>query len=151
MTLLTMQDAFQLSDQDILQYLKEFWQNEEFEFSGEYDGEKFIAIKSGDNLIKYPVNKSKPFIKFRSSRCESGKRYYFHCELAPRAFRESINNAFIINMIPNTIRPFISSEIDSVKYRLRLEDDYFIGQFRPDGPGGNWIITDIRNTDFTKV
>lgn len=146
-----MQDAFRLSDQEIEEYLKEYWDNDELEFSGEYDGEKFISIKSGDKLIKYPVNNYKPFIKIRNSRCESGKRYYFHCELAPRAFRESINNAFIINIIPSTIRPDISSEIDSVKYRLRLEDDFFIGQFIPEDYDGNWIITDIRNTDFTKV
>ena len=120
MTLNTMQEAFRLTDQEIEQFLKEYWRNEEFEFSGEYDGEKFTGIKSGDRLIKYPVNNNKPFIKIRSYRCESGKRYYFHCELAPRAFRESINNAFIINVIPSTIRPDISSEIDSVKYRLAL-------------------------------
>lgn len=146
-----MQEAFRLTDQEIEQLLKEYWGNDDFEFSGEYDGEKFTGIKSGDRLIKYPVNNYKPFIKIRNYRCESGKRYYFHCELAPRAFRESINNAFIINIIPSTIRPDISSEIDSVKYRLRLEDDYFIGQFIPEGPGGNWTITDIRNTDFTRV
>lgn len=146
-----MEQAFRLTDQEIEQFLKKYWGNDDFEFSGEYDGEKFIAIKSGDKLIKYPVNNFKPFIKIRNYRCESGKRYFFHCELAPRAFRESINNAFIINIIPSTIRPDISSEIDSVKYRLRLEDDYFIGQFIPEGPGGNWTITDIRNTDFTKV
>ena len=54
-----MQDAFLLSDQDLEQYLREYWNCEEFEFSGEYDGEKFTAIKSGDKLIKYPVNKAK--------------------------------------------------------------------------------------------
>ena len=151
MTIHSMEQAFRLTDQEIEQFLKKYWGNDDFEFSGEYDGEKFIAIKSGDKLIKYPVNNFKPFIKIRNYRCESGKRYFFHCELAPRAFRESINNAFIINIIPSTIRPDISSEIDSVKYRLRLEDDYFIGQFIPEGPGGNWTITDIRNTDFTKV
>lgn len=151
MIIQSMEQAFQLTDLEIEQYLKEYWDNDEFEFSGEYDGEKFTSIKSGDKLIKYPVNHFKPFIKIRNYRCESGKRYFFHCELAPRAFRESINNAFIINVIPSTIRPDISSEIDSVKYRLRLEDDYFIGQFIPEGPGGNWTITDIRNTDFTKV
>ncbi len=151
MAINSMQEAFSLSDQEIEQFLKEYWENEEFEFSGEYDGEKFTGIKSGNKLIKYPVNKNKPFIKIRTYRCESGKRYFFHCELAPRTFRESINNAFIINVIPSTIRPDISREIDSVKYRLRLEDDYFIGQFIPEGRGGNWIITDIRNTDFTKV
>lgn len=151
MNLNSMQEAFRLSDEEIEQFLKEYWSTTDFEFSGEYDGEKFTLIKSGDKLIKYPINNFKPFIKIRSYRCESGKRYFFHCELAPRAFRETINNAFVINVIPSTIRPDISSEIDSVKYRLRLEDDFFIGQFIPEGPGGNWIITDIRNTDFTKV
>ena len=56
MALSSMQEAFRLSDQEIEQYLKEYWGNEDFEFSGEYDGEKFTAIKSGDKLIKYPVN-----------------------------------------------------------------------------------------------
>lgn len=42
-------------------------------------------------------------------------------------------------------------EIQRVKTRLRLENDQFIGQFIPDRTEGWYKITDIRNTDFTKI
>lgn len=41
-------------------------------------------------------------------------------------------------------------EIEKVKTRLRLENNYFIGQFSP-GQDGWYKISDIRNTDFTKI
>ena len=40
-------------------------------------------------------------------------------------------------------------ETKSVKKRLRLENNQFIGQFVPHE--GRYMITDIRNTDFTKI
>lgn len=43
-----------------------------------------------------------------------------------------------------------NSEVAKVKTRLRLENDFFIGQFVPTSDG--WYrIQDIRNTDFTKI
>jgi len=42
-------------------------------------------------------------------------------------------------------------EIERVKTRLRLENNYFIGQFSPGQRDGWYKISDIRNTDFTKI
>lgn len=40
-------------------------------------------------------------------------------------------------------------DTESVKYKLRLKNNQFIGQFAPHE--GRYMITDIRNTDFTKI
>ena len=42
-------------------------------------------------------------------------------------------------------------DTESVKRRLRLENDQFIGQFVPQKNENWYTITDIRNTDFTKI
>lgn len=44
-----------------------------------------------------------------------------------------------------------SDEIKRLKTRLRLENNQFIGQFNPERTEGLYKITDIRNTDFTKI
>ena len=44
-----------------------------------------------------------------------------------------------------------SNEISKIKHRLRLENNQFIGQFAPQKIEGLYAITDIRNTDFTKI
>ena len=42
-------------------------------------------------------------------------------------------------------------DVLKIKKRLRLTNNYFIGQFSLDGKRGHFKITDIRNTDFTKI
>lgn len=44
-----------------------------------------------------------------------------------------------------------SNEVIKVKRRLRLDNNMFIGQFAPQKNEGWYTITDIRNTDFTKI
>lgn len=44
-----------------------------------------------------------------------------------------------------------NSDVAKVKKRLRLKNNFFIGQFSLDGERGHFKITDIRNTDFTKI
>lgn len=44
-----------------------------------------------------------------------------------------------------------SNEVENVKRRLRLNNNMFIGQFAPQKNEGWYTITDIRNTDFTKI
>ena len=44
-----------------------------------------------------------------------------------------------------------SAEVKKIKTRLRLENNQFIGQFSPERTEGWYKITDIRNTDFTKI
>lgn len=44
-----------------------------------------------------------------------------------------------------------SQEVVKIKRRLRLENNQFIGQFAPQLVEGWYKITDIRNTDFTKI
>jgi len=44
-----------------------------------------------------------------------------------------------------------SEEVAKIKKRLRLDNDLFIGQFAPQATEGWYKISDIRNTDFTKI
>ncbi|EEX17742.1 sacsin N-terminal ATP-binding-like domain-containing protein [Prevotella veroralis] len=44
-----------------------------------------------------------------------------------------------------------SKDAENIKRRLRLENNLFIGQFAPQKNEGWYTITDIRNTDFTKI
>lgn len=44
-----------------------------------------------------------------------------------------------------------NEEVQRLKTRLRLENNQFIGQFIPERTEGWYKITDIRNTDFTKI
>lgn len=44
-----------------------------------------------------------------------------------------------------------SPAVIKVKKFLRLKNNCFIGQFRPDYASGGYKIVDIRNTDFTKI
>lgn len=44
-----------------------------------------------------------------------------------------------------------SEDAENIKRRLRLENNLFIGQFAPQKNEGWYTITDIRNTDFTKI
>ena len=44
-----------------------------------------------------------------------------------------------------------SKDAENIKRRLRLKNNLFIGQFAPQKNEGWYTITDIRNTDFTKI
>lgn len=44
-----------------------------------------------------------------------------------------------------------SNEVIKIKRRLRLDNNMFIGQFAPQRQESWYTITDIRNTDFTKI
>lgn len=50
-----------------------------------------------------------------------------------------------------TSRYVENDEVAKVKIRLRLENNFFIGQFSPELKDGRYKISDIRNTDFTKI
>ncbi len=52
------------------------------------------------------------------------------------------------NMVARTVE---TEEENKIKRRLRLENKQFIGQFVPQQTEGWYKITDIRNTDFTKI
>lgn len=45
----------------------------------------------------------------------------------------------------------VTQAVEKVKTRLKLENDLFIGQFVPQRDKGQYMITDIRNTDFIKI
>ncbi len=155
----TMQEAKMLSDNKILEFLKATWKSESLILSGEYTGDRFVNIMSGNRPIKYPINHAQIFFKYINPNLQVGKRYTFNCELADRTFREKYNNLFILNLIRTTIQEDNEVngdtddevEISKIKTRLRLVNDFFIGQFSPLSTPNTYRISDIRNTDFTKI
>ncbi len=104
-------------------------------------------------------------------------RCRFSCLIAPTSVRKRMNEPFLLTVNLETIRNINEdgSEIKrsniskshtngidenemAIMNRLRLDDHYFIGQFMPadeewkfNQTGPNWIITDLRNKDFTKI
>lgn len=162
-TINNIQEAFNLTDKEIVDYLKEYWDMDSFVFAGDYDGEKFVKVRSGINRLKYPILNSPLFFKLSNPRFVTGERYTFICKLAKREFREKISNPFCLSIIPNSVKPFTQSvptlsssnednvEISRIKKRLRLDNNFFIGQFMPGPKAGTYRISDIRNTDFTKI
>ena len=50
-----------------------------------------------------------------------------------------------------TRRAFDKEEVEQIKRRLRLDNNFFIGQFIPQKTEDWYKIVDIRNTDFTKI
>lgn len=67
-----------------------------------------------------------------------------------------VQDTWYVNTIYRSNQPKVSISIHSedaenIKHRLRLENNQFIGQFAPQRNEGWFTITDIRNTDFTKI
>ena len=56
-----------------------------------------------------------------------------------------------VSTTPKTRRAVDGDEVEQIKRRLRLENNFFIGQFIPQKTEGWYKIVDIRNTDFTKI
>lgn len=52
---------------------------------------------------------------------------------------------------PRSSRNIEDDEVVKIKTRLRLDNNYFIGQFSPERTEGWYKISDIRNSDFTKI
>lgn len=63
----------------------------------------------------------------------------------------SVKKENTTNYNPRATRYVEDDEVVKVKTRLRLENNYFIGQFFPERTEGWYKISDIRNSDFTKI
>lgn len=147
----SIEQASQLTDEEILDFLKRNWKSEDLRFVGEYTGDRIIRVFSGELRVKYPILKQPVFFKYTNPRLTVGKHYSFRCELASKDFRERIGNPFFLNIIHSTLREDNESAVGEISTYLRLENQFFIGQFSPGLKSGSYRITDIRNTDFTKI
>ena len=63
----------------------------------------------------------------------------------------SVKKEKTTNNNTRTTRYVEDDDVVKVKTRLRLENNYFIGQFSPERTEGWYKISDIRNSDFTKI
>ena len=112
----------------------------------------------GSQKVVFFVPKNKPL--------ESGS-YIFECELATSAIRETKNNPFLLKLKLNSIKPSVANNTTPninkgisyriysrdeiiVKKNLKLKDNFFIGRFHRN-PDGEYAISDIRRSDFSKL
>ena len=90
------------------------------------------------------VIKSGAFVVHLDTSCKVPVKYIKEKEKLTDIYRNSkAERAQSIYTVPN--------EVIKVKRRLRLDNNMFIGQFAPQRNEGWFTITDIRNTDFTKI
>lgn len=134
----------------------------------------FTNIKSFDThrSISYypPMIRGKQDVLFfvpKNKSLKSG-HYAFECELAADSLRNEKENPFLLKLRLNTIKPVVtaprklgsktetgknreySKDEILVKKNLKLKDDFFIGKFHCN-PDGQYSISDIRRSDFSKL
>ena len=135
----------------------------------------FTNIKSLDShrpvAFYPPMIKGKQDVLFfvpKNKYLQAG-HYAFECELAADSIRNDKENPFLLKLKLNTIRPLsitpkvlgastkriqkkeYSKDEILVKKNLKLiKDDFFIGRFHRN-PDGQYSISDIRRSDFSKL
>jgi len=57
----SIEQASQLTDEEILDFLKRNWKSEDLRFVGEYTGDRIIRVFSGELRVKYPILKQPVF------------------------------------------------------------------------------------------
>lgn len=97
-----------------------------YEKLNEFVSQSGVFEVYSDTSCKVPVK----YIKEKKNRKDFSKKY--RTERAQTTYTDS-------------------NEVVKVKRRLRLDNNMFIGQFAPQKNEGWYTITDIRNTDFTKI
>ena len=90
------------------------------------------------------VSKSGVFEVYSDTSCKVPVKY-----IKEKETRKDISKKYRTERAQTTYTD--SNEIVKVKRRLRLDNNMFIGQFAPQKNEGWYTITDIRNTDFTKI
>lgn len=76
---------------------------------------------------------------------------YDKTKSVPPKYIKLKNDTTSTKSVLHTVRKEDSINVEKIKKRLRLANNFFIGQFAPDAEKGYYRITDIRNTDFTKI
>lgn len=134
----------------------------------------FSNVKSFDThraILCYPPiikgNQDVLFFVPKNISLKTG-RYTFECELAAESIRKEKDNPFLLKLKLNTIKPVVtmpqnivsktvagrqreySKDEILVKKNLKLKDDFFVGKFHRN-PDGQYSISDIRRSDFSKL
>lgn len=155
------------TDEEITEYLYQFWGCKSFEFSGKFikntqNTEKYCgrleAFVNGKK-IKYPQSKFPLHLNVRSYLDLSLGNYEFSCHLADRSFREQIGNMFMLNLDENSIKKIsrftdvnISKEgiMPHLLEAWGVDDSVFIGHYIQDKDGRYWI-DDLRKPNFARI
>lgn len=174
-------DLKNATNEDLVAYLLDYWHIESFVFEGDFklSKSKISSVSGGFSNIKSAVSKRSisfypPMIKGsqdvvffvpKNISLTQG-RYVFECDLASDILRTEKNNPFLLRLKLNSIKPLsennnevkdsnnvsksYSKDEILVKKNLKLKDDYFVGKFHKN-PDGQYAISDIRRTDFSKL
>lgn len=158
------------TDEDIVAYLLDYWHIDSFKFEGDFNPSKsvessvsgaFSNIQSATS--KRPISFYPPMIKglkdvvfFVPKNMPLIQGHYtFECELATNTIRRVKNNSFLLKLKLRSIKPsFVNNyhtrDESLVKKNLKLKDNLFVGRFHRN-PDGQYAISDIRRTDFSKL
>ena len=162
------------TDEEITEYLYQFWGCKSLEFTGRfssmtknpekycgridriyYDGKR-LFYPSSDQRHRYSVS----FSIYKQLNLTEGQDYSFSCVLADREYREKIGNMFLLNPINTSIHA-IERYVSKVKVGSQniipylfeawgVTDTRFIGHYKEDKEGIYWI-DDLRKINFARI
>lgn len=158
------------TDEDIVAYLLDYWHIDSFKFEGDFNPSKSVESSVSGAFSNIQSATSKRLISFYPPMIKGLKdvvffvpknmpliqgHYTFECELATNTIRRVKNNSFLLKLKLRSIKPsFVNNyhtrDESLVKKNLKLKDNLFVGRFHRN-PDGQYAISDIRRTDFSKL
>ena len=155
------------TDEEITEYLYQFWGCKSFDFIGKFikntqNTDKYcgkLEVFVNGKKIKYPQSKYPLHLNVRSYLDLSLGNYEFSCHLTDRSFREQTGNMFMLNLDENSINKIsrftdvnISKEgiMPHLFEAWGVDDSVFIGYYNQDKDGRYWI-DDLRKPNFARI
>ena len=165
----TMEELSTIYDFEIEEMLKKYWKTDELYFEGDYvpstaPNNKFsglmknVTLPKSKTILRYPII-NKPLVFKIKSNLEKG-RYAFKATLAPREFRNQINQLILLNVITKSIKSshnvFATQEKIAQIYRSIREDwktdeQIAVGVYTYDKKDKCYYLEDIRSKSFTSL
>lgn len=158
------------TDKEIVEYLLDYWHIDSFKFEGDFNPSKSVESSVSGAFSNIQSATSKRQISFYPPMIKGLKdvvffvpknmpltqgHYTFECELATNTIRIAKKNSFLLKLKLRSIKPsFVNNyhtrDESLVKKNLKLKDNLFVGKFHRN-PDGQYVISDIRRTDFSKL
>lgn len=158
------------TDKEIVAYLLDYWHIDSFKFEGDFNPSKSVESSVSGAFSNIQSATSKRQISFYPPMIKGLKdvvffvpknmpltqgHYTFECELATNTIRIAKKNSFLLKLKLRSIKPsFVNNyhtrDESLVKKNLKLKDNLFVGRFHRN-PDGQYVISDIRRTDFSKL
>lgn len=165
----TMEELSAIYDFEIEEMLKKYWKTEELYFEGDYvpstvSNNKFagliknVTLPKSKTILRYPII-DKPLVFKIKTNLEKG-RYAFKATLAPREFRNQINQLVLLNVITKTVKPShnvfatqdkIAHIYRSIREDWKTDEQIAVGVYTYDAKDKCYYLEDIRSKSFTSL